>query len=92
MLIPLALLLLLLQQFIKTDFLLGIEDGAKLFFGLLQFFANFWVHRLHDFLRPFLAGGDDFVDLFALVGCEGQVAFDAAQKFDSKTSGGDGLS
>lgn len=48
MLIALALLLLLLQQFVESDFLLRIEDGSKLFFGLLQLFADYRLDRLHD--------------------------------------------
>jgi len=68
MLLALALLLLLLEQFVEAHFLFRIEDGAKLFSGLLQFFTDFWLNRLHQFLRAFLAGGDDFVDLLLLVG------------------------
>jgi len=91
MLIALSLLLLLLEQFVEADLLLGIEDRAKLFPGLLQFFANFGRHRFHDFFRALLAGGNDFVDLLALISREGQVAFNPAQKFDSKTACGDRL-
>lgn len=50
MLIALTLLLLLLQQFVEADFLIGIEHRTKLFSGLLQFFADFWGDRLHEFL------------------------------------------
>ena len=46
MLIPLPLLLL--QQLVKADFLLGIQDGAKLFPGLLQFFTDLRLDRLHN--------------------------------------------
>ena len=78
MLLALVLLLLLFQQFVEADFLLRIQDGAKLFPGLLQFFANYWRNRLHNLLGAFLAGGNEFIDLLALVGCEVQVALDPA--------------
>jgi hypothetical protein len=90
-LIALALLLLLLQQFVEANFLLRIENGTKLLSGLLQFLADFRLNRLHEFLRALLAGGDDFVDLLPLVGREVQVAFDAAQEFDSNAASRDWL-
>src|SRR6266850_968183 len=90
-LIALALLLLLLQQFVEANFLLRIEDGAKLFFGLLQLLTDFGLKRLHEFLRALLAGGDDFVDLLPLVGRQVQVAFDAAQELDSDAASRDWL-
>ena len=68
MLIALALLLLLLEQFVESNSLFGIKHGAKLFSGLLQFLANFGLNRFHQLLRALLAGGEDFVDLLLLVG------------------------
>src|SRR5580765_2518046 len=48
-LIALALLLLLLfEQFVVADFLLRIQNGAKLFSGLLQLLADFRLNRLHQ--------------------------------------------
>ena len=63
-----ALLLLLLQQFVESNSLFGIKRGAKLFYGLLQFLTDFWLNRLHQFLRTFLGGAEYFVDLLLLVG------------------------
>jgi hypothetical protein len=91
MLLALALLLLLFQQLVEADFLLGIQNGAKLFAGLLQFFTDFRLNRFHDLFRTLLAGGQYFIDLLALLGCQVQVAFCSAQKFDSNAAGGDGL-
>jgi len=92
MLIALALLLLLLlEQFVVPDFLFRIKDGAKLFSGLLQLLADFWLNRLHQFLRAFLARSDDFVDLFLLVCREGQLAFNPPQELNSDAAGGDRL-
>ena len=42
------LLLLLLEQFVESDFLFRIKHGAKLFPGLLQFFTDFRLDWLHD--------------------------------------------
>lgn len=91
MLLALTLLLLLLEQFVEADFLLRIQERAKLFPRLLQLLPNFWSHRLHDFLRTFLAGSEDFIDLLVLLGCQVQVPLDAAQKLDPNPSGRDGL-
>ena len=92
MLIALALLLLLLlEQFVVTDFLFRIKDSAKLFSGLLQLLADFRLNRLHEFLRAFLARSDDFVDLFLLVCCQGQLAFNSPQELNSDAAGGDRL-
>jgi len=91
MLIALVLLLLLLEQLVEADFLLGIQNRTKLFPCLLQFLANFGSDRLHDFPAVFLAVTDDFVDLFALIRSEIQVAFGTPQEFDSYATSGNRL-
>ena len=92
MLIALALLLLLLlEQFVVPNFLFRIKDGAKLFSGLLQLLADFRLNRLHEFLRALLARSNDFVDLFLLVCCQGQLACNPPQELNSDAPGGDRL-
>jgi hypothetical protein len=91
MLLALALLLLLLEQFVEANFLFRIEDGAKLFAGLLQFFTDFRLNRLHDLFRTLLAGSQYFIHLFALVGGQVQITFRSTQEFDSNAPGRNGL-
>lgn len=74
---------LLLEHLVEARLLVRVQQGSKLIFRLLQFFADLRTDRFKKLFCAVLAGTDDFVSLLFLVAAEVQLAFGTAQKFDS---------
>ena len=75
--------LLRFGKFVEAFLLFRSERVANRFPGGLHFIAQLWRDRFHQFLRAFLAGDQNFVDLITLRRGDVELTFHAPKEFDA---------